>query len=39
MLEVKRPVILNKAFEDKHKHMKDENWRLQEGDVLEIFGK
>ena len=29
---------LHKAFEDKHKNIKDEIWRMDDGDVIEIFG-
>ena len=29
---------IHKAFEDRHKHIKDPQWKLQEGDVLDIFG-
>ena len=30
---------LHKAFEDRHKQRKDQEWKMKEGDVLEIFGK
>ena len=29
---------LHRAFEDKHKNIKDQTWRMDDGDVMEIFG-
>ena len=29
---------LHKAFEAKHKNIKDQIWRMDDGDVIEIFG-